>query len=723
MVVPGLVRRLSAFILVVATLLTVVAAPASAETTIEVTTPADGRFEAGEPTPLIVTIAADRAISGTITANFDGFRAGSQQIDVPGGSTKEIVFVVTTLPWGESGTLNFVGDNGDDSASARINLIQNRGDELVALLGDLATRDIPATAELSVDIGQARLYAIDESLLDAGPEALSPFRHVVSTIDDLEALDPSRLAALEAWVAGDGGSLIVDDDPGTALPLAGLDGASALSTTTEQLRLGLGTVRFSDGAAATGSFDGLIRATPSRSRDQFPWGGQFEGAPTTPSLASDAGVSVPPIGALLIILIAYLVIIGPVLWFLLRRSRREPLLWLAVPAVALVTTLGVYGFGRSLRDASSSAHATIVAEIANTRSLSTQVLVTSANGSTEGVRLDPGWRPGRVGAPEFFFEQGSGPVQGVLIDGDLVVDLPPGGAGVIGAEATMPTGTTDSAWQLDLSSEDGALAVSATNLTSHSLEEVMVVSGQGFQQIGSVEPGESIDVTLRQSGLPPLANDRFAESFWRNSDPFSSNDGASNPGLLMNWLGQHPTLRTPGFIFVVGWTRDEPSPLDTSRGTSIEAGRTAFLTAQRIDDNLVFEEPYRMELLRGWQSDPLLDTPLERCEDFPITLRMIPTAGLDLSDAVLDLSTRSVSAMDVWDGAEWQPAGLAEAPEQRIIMTVPPPALADGELYLRINLGCEFWEMANPFPDLRPATADDEAAEIGKLGEAGEPDA
>lgn len=695
------------------------ASPAGAETELEVTTPADGRYQPGQPTPLIVTIEADQAVSGVLSANFDGFLAGSERVEVPGGSAKDIVLIISTPPWASSGSVSFVAADETDNASERVNLVANREDQLVAVLPGLGKRDLPATAELRVDVGQARLYPIDPGLLASGPDALSPFSHLVVTAADLEGLESSDLAAIETWVGGTGGVLIIDEAPTTAIPLRLDERPTGDGGST---RLGVGSVQFTGGVIADEGYDGLISPTPTRSTDEFPWGGGgFGGAPTTLTLARDAGVSVPAIGTLLLVLLVYVAVIGPVLWITLKRVRREPMVWLVLPALALVTTFGVYGVGQALRDSATAAHATVIADVPNMRAVSTQVLVTSPNGGNAGIRLPDGWRPTSTISEEFFFEgplgQGPSRVEPVLSNGELVAKLPPGGVGVLSAEATLAAAGEPS-WRLDLSDDDSRLAGTVTNLTDHELEDVIIAAGQGFQRLQSVAAGETVEVSLTNANVPPMTNDRLMESLWQ-FDPWSNrnDNGAVNAGVLIDWLSRRPMLRTPGFVLIVGWTRDEAAPLLTTKGATVQPGRTAFITADRLDDDVFGSEPYRLELLRGWNSARVVDQPGNNCAEFPMTLRMATAADRLGPNPVLDLSSQGIAAFDLWDGDEWLPAGMADARTERIVVGVPASALADDDLYLRVLLSCEFWQFANPFPDLRPAGSDDPVLTLGALGE------
>ncbi len=691
------------------------AGPAAAETELEVTTPADGRFQPGRPTPLLVTITADQAVSGTIRVRFDGYTAASSQIEVPGGSTKQEVVIATTPPWMGAVTVTFEADEGGQSAAGRLDLRPNDGDELVAVLPGLASGELPATADLDVEVGQARLYPFDPALLAEGPDVLSPFSYVAVTADDLDGLDSNGRATLEAWVGGSGGILVVDEPVATPLPLS-LDVSGGETRTP----VGAGEIRYTDGELGLGRYDGALSPTISRRADDFPWGG-FGGAPVGISLAQDAGVAIPGIGSLVIVLLVYATVAGPLLWLVLRRGRREPLLWLALPAVAVVTTAGVYAVGLSLRNNATAAHATVVADLPGVRSVSTQVLVNSPNGGRAGIGLDDGWRPLRVFDESLFFEgpfgsQGESP-DPVLVDGDLLADLPPGGIEILGAESTVVT-TDDGSWAVALEPSDSGLAGTITNLTPHRLEEVFVTAGQGFDSVDEVGPGESVEIELANPNVPPLGNDRFMESLWRQ-DPWSpaQSDSAVNVGSLMAWLGQHPEFRAPGTLLVGGWTRDVEGPLATDRGQPVANGRTLFVSVQPLRE-AGGGEPYRLEFLRGWNSTRVTDPPANQCADLAATVRLVVEEPEALgADPVLDLSLRGVAALDLWTGSGWTATGLAQAPDDRVIMGVPAGALAGDELYLRMQLSCDAWGFANPFPDLRARTDDDVVLAVGALGE------
>lgn len=60
-------------------------------------------------------------------------------------------------------------------------------------------------------------------------------------------------------------------------------------------------------------------------------------------------LAMPPLGVLAGLLAAYVLVIGPGLYLVLRRLDRQAWGWVAIPAVTLVFSLGAYGYGLRLR--------------------------------------------------------------------------------------------------------------------------------------------------------------------------------------------------------------------------------------------------------------------------------------------------------------------------------------------------------------------------------------
>ena len=60
-------------------------------------------------------------------------------------------------------------------------------------------------------------------------------------------------------------------------------------------------------------------------------------------------LALPPIGGLIVLLGAYILLIGPINYLVLRRLDRREWAWLTMPLLIVVFTVGAYGFGAALR--------------------------------------------------------------------------------------------------------------------------------------------------------------------------------------------------------------------------------------------------------------------------------------------------------------------------------------------------------------------------------------
>ena len=680
------------------------AASAGAATELEVTTPADGRYQPGSTTPFIITIRADGAVEGTLRVAFEGQSAASQRVEVPGGSEKEVIMLVATMPWTSTASVSFDAKGNENDKTVRANVSGPNGDEIVGVFPELATRELPATAELAVDLGQARFYPVAPDLLDVGPDALSPFSQMLATPGDLEMLTDQQRAALEGWLGSSGGVLMIDAAEGTPTILPLTDRGNG------QFAFGIGNVRYTGGVAGTGNFDSIFEPTTPRSSDDMPWGGFFGGAPTSINLARDAGVRVPAIGALSIGLLGYVVAVGPMLWFGLRRTKREPGMWLAVPALAVVTAVGVWVVGLQLRQGANSAHATVIADLPTSRQILSHVLVTSANGGLEGIELPDGWQT--VPTNEEFFG-GPMPVTAAPIerDGNLLTELDPGGLGVLAAETNQPA--EQPSFAIDLRPDGDALVGTVTNLTAFELDEGMVASGQGLANFGKLGAGETKEVKLTGFDRSPFNGDPVMERIMRG-DPWSANDGASNPGVLVNWLSRRPAVRSAGFVMAVGWTKEASGPLHTDDGATVEAGRTAFVSVVPLGDETGSAATNRVTFLRGYNGSRVLDVPAGgTCTDMPLTYSVRPVAEIVGGPSVIVINRQAVAAFDVWNGTEWVPGQMAELEADSPVIGLPSAAFGTGTLYIRVQLTCEMWNVSNPLPELRLATTDDVVIPLG----------
>ncbi|MEZ5229445.1 MAG: hypothetical protein R2710_23130 [Acidimicrobiales bacterium] len=474
---------------------------------------------------------------------------------------------------------------------------------------------------------------------------------------------------------------------------------------------GIGSVTFTGGSAALGGFDDVFAPTTPRSADDFPgaassvgsrprscwpaargedpghrvtrtrtarlhdrrWPGDVVPAPSAPERGRACG------------------------W----RCRGSP--W-SPPS-------GSGRWGLQLREGANTAHTTVIADLPTSRQVLSHVLVTSANGGLEGIELPDGWRS--ISTNE---ENWGGPVAVAAVpiqrDGAVLTELDPGGIGVLAAETTEPAGPP--AFAIDVRPDGNELVGTVTNLTAFDLSEVLVSSGQGVANVGSLDAGASKDIKISGLNRSPFNGDPLMERMMQN-DPWSANDGVSNPGVLISWLSLRPGIRSPGLVMASGWTRDAPGPVRTEGGSIVEAGRTAFVSVVPLETSGVSSLTNQVTYLRGYNGSRVSDVPAGGvCTDFPLTYAVRPgdTIGAD-ETAVIEINRRSVAAFDVWDGGEWVPGQMASIEEADPVIGLPASASTDGVVYLRVQMTCDMWSVSEPLPELRLATGDDDIIPLG----------
>ncbi len=718
---------------VVAVLLILLAPAAGAETSLEVQTSA-GNFGAGNSgtVVLLVTITADGAVEGELKVSAAQVLVASQPVEVPGGSSKTVALTVPSTTW-EGYEVSFAAPDADDSATVRFNLREAEGNEIVAVFPAVAGRGMPETADLSVDVGQARLFAFDPRLLDFGGGVLNAFSYAIAAPADLQQLSETALADFFEWVSLDGGSLVLTAEPGDLTLPAGL----ALEFPGDDQRLawlGLGNVVFA-GDELDGGYDGFLAPLPTGPNDE----GQYwvDSWIRTEGLARDAGVRVASIGVLVIVLGVYAILAGPVLWLALRRRSREPLLWLALPVLAIVVTGVLYGVGRQLRDAASTAHASIAVDVGGRQYSASYVLVTSPHGGSAGVTLAPGWSPLTITGsglevgfdsfgPDVAVSSAGGSVGS---DRRLLLDLEPGGIGIVPAQASAPA--SGSAFSVTTRIEDNVLVADVVNQSPYHLHEVVIgTSGDARKRAESMAPGESWSVRLplgvRFGGFgdpffeqvmwgASLFEDEFLEE--GGSGPDDPAQGRTSPAILGDFLIANLHLRRDGLISVVGWTREPEGPLKTHNGETVETGSTALMTVQRYD-TAGSDGSNEVSVLRDHSETSVIDEPgVGGCAGPSVTLRIGLVGGFATGEIpVLDLFRSRVTSLDVWVGDSWVPAGLSElAPDS--VIELPAESVVDDAVHVRLVTPCDFFDgQANTAaPELRPRRSDDDTVVLGEL--------
>jgi hypothetical protein len=200
-----------------------------------------------------------------------------------------------------------------------------------------------------------------------------------------------------------------------------------------------------------------------------------------------------------VLLGAYILLIGPINYLVLRRLDRREWAWLTMPILIVAFTAGAFGFGAALRG-----NDVIVNEVA---------IVSGAPGATDGSAqvyvgiFSPSRGRYQVSVPggallsspinDFFGGQGGTNTQLDVLQGDpaRVRDLAVGFGSLRTIRAETPV--TVPLIKTDLRLDDGRLVGTITNLSNERLEKPAVVLGGTVANLSDLEPGAEAAVDVR----------------------------------------------------------------------------------------------------------------------------------------------------------------------------------------------------------------------------------
>ena len=207
------------------------------------------------------------------------------------------------------------------------------------------------------------------------------------------------------------------------------------------------------------------------------------------------GLSLPPTWAVGLVLLLFIILIGPVNYLVLRRLDRRELAWVTIPALTIIFALGIYAFGASTKGRSITVNSVSIVRIApearaaevqafygiftpsrGTRdfSVATDALFTgfSQNGFADlgdlgnDVRFDQGTTGGVRQASFAQWTQRTVAAQGTVDPAPLAI-------------------------RAELRWVGTKLMGTVTNTTNQTLEDALLVYNNAYFNVGSLAPGAS----------------------------------------------------------------------------------------------------------------------------------------------------------------------------------------------------------------------------------------
>ena len=406
--------------------------------------------------------------------------------------------------------------------------------------------DLPSNPMLGVAPAIVPLAVSD---LPTRPEGWGTLDRLVWQDIDSNQLSPEQLAAMRTWIAGGGRLVIVggtagigtlsafpddllpyrpsatvDLDPAVLTSLLGQlpDGASVLPAMAGTLGGGRPIATSGDRVVAAELNYGAGEVTILGFDPTTPWLAESKAVDAlwTSALPERSGdgtllsddsqlvtavyqlpnLALPPTSGLLILIAAYIVIIGPINYIVLRRLDRRELAWITMPVLVLAFAAAAFGYGALLRGTDVAVNeVAIVRGAPDATEATAQVYfgVFSPTRSTYRVDLPQGpllaspmtSDPFGLGTGFLDIVQGTGSERP-----SAVRNLAVGTNSLRIVRAELPV--QGPRMRASLTLENSILTGTFQNASEVALENVAVVLGSSSVVLGDVQPGATVNVRL-----------------------------------------------------------------------------------------------------------------------------------------------------------------------------------------------------------------------------------
>ncbi len=339
-------------------------------------------------------------------------------------------------------------------------------------------------------------------------------------------------------------------------------------------------------------------------------------------------LALPPIGGLLVLLLGYIILIGPINYLVLRRLDRREWAWVTMPVLIAIFAVGAYGFGNALRGSSI-----IVNEVAIVRGApdategTAQVYlgVFSPTRGTYQLSLPGGALLSAPVVGDFFAGQGAllDVVQG---DTAQVRNLSVGFGSLRTVRAETPVDVPKI--HADLRLVNGVVQGTIRNDSDKLLESPAVVLGSNVVVLADLAAGAEATVNLRVAGGQfgqSLSDKIFGQIFFNENAASSEKQRRSaTRHRIVDQLTYDPMSGNVGQLpsdgpVVLAWGRDSLLAVDVegqkpARSANIlyyipvsmsVSGQTAFApdlmrsTVLSADAAFFSKDPYTMSFGQG----------------------------------------------------------------------------------------------------------------------------
>lgn len=694
----------------------------------------DGHYKGEYWLPVTVTVAnngpsAEGAVQ-VVAGNGPGQEiVYSSPLSLPSQSSKRVVLFVYLQDWSTRLTVLLVDDEGREIGRTQTGSLNRlAADGLLYGVVSPAAGALPFLASVKGDRSEAAVASLELADL---PEVAAAWNALdVLVLHDIDSgqLTAGQLAALTAWV-GAGGQLVVTGGPGWAKTTAALTDLLPVSVTGSQTIEDLPALRQAAGEPFRAPGPYLVATSTLRQgellyhQDGLPllahqavgrgsvyflaldptvapladWDGQTilwarvaAGAPRLPpwGMGAQSGyaaskaitalpsLTLPSSFQLLVFLLLYAVVIGPVNYFVLKWLKRRELAWVTIPAVVVFFSALAYLTGFRLKGNSVIVNQMSIAfGGASGEALRVQSLVGLYSPRRAEYNLV---FPGDTVVRPFSQEFGpgllsAGHLEAVERSADVTltnVRVDVSGMETFVAESYRPAPAVTGQATLEWSGGQAQLQIEVQNHSDFTLENVTALIGATAVPLGDLEAGQSRrqSHSLTGVGSSPGFGGTFSPTPYSTA-PFAmhyetllgSADYMNDPVLFPRWqlleslaapYGAGGSTVTAAAVTLVGWSA-QPQ-------VAVNVKATEFLT--QATTLYLLELPFANQVNRGGS----------------LTVPPALMSAAVLPEGSVYVSGPSYFGLSAgWAAFEFQPwAALAERPAYGLTVVLRPQGTA-----------------------------------------------
>ncbi|MGD2052278.1 MAG: hypothetical protein PVI35_07370 [Acidimicrobiia bacterium] len=442
-----------------------------------------------QPVHFAVSLTSRELLVGYLEVTISGGAVSRTAVEVPAGGAKRFDLEAAAPHDARRAAVSLVRTAGDEDEEIYREDIQLRvpdGVVLVAVLdADGAVTPLRSASATPLG-GDITTIAVDEPTIEAG---LAPASYLVAGTGAVRGLGDAARTSLERWV--DGGGRIAAGADDLAVIGEPANGSRFPGTSGLVARQGKGELIAVEDVAAVSVEEwtrlihdpiplGLIRNQVSYNSDLA----------LVSAASTGRNVTVPALSWLLLGILLFVVMVGPVNFVVLRGIDRPELAWVTVPLLSVLFVAGFWTMGRSSVADFTLSHGSFLYDDGRVTEGESGLVVQVESGGPRRLALPEGWTAVPV-------QSIAGSESGVMDETDprlVGFDLEDLGAG-----------TTDARWQADPLPVDVAYHLSDDGMEVTVRNDTpwtwwawgVTVNGAAFTNGQQLGPGESGTITAR----------------------------------------------------------------------------------------------------------------------------------------------------------------------------------------------------------------------------------